>query len=80
MYIDKDGLTRSLSAPEIVSAAQVSDSSDQASAGNSPGFAPISPDTPAWGPPSGETPDSPGFAPISPDTPSWGPPRGDNSN
>ena len=42
MYIDKDGLTRSLSAPEIVSAAQVSDSSDQASAGNSPGFAPIS--------------------------------------
>ena len=80
MYIDKDGLTRSLSAPEIVSAAQVSDSSDQASAGNSPGFAPISPDTPAWGPPSGETPDSPGFAPISPDTPSWGPPSGDNSN
>ena len=76
MYIDKDGLTRSLSAPEIVSAAQVSDSSDQASAGNSPGFAPISPDTPAWGPPSGDNSNSPGFAPISPDTPSWGPPSG----
>ncbi len=82
MYIDKDGLTRSLSAPEIVHAAQASGSSDSASADNSPGFAPISPDTPSWGPPSGSGSDSnsPGFAPISPDTPSWGPPSGSGSD
>lgn len=47
---------------------------------NEPGFAPISPETPSWGPPSGSAGSNnnnePGFAPISPETPSWGPPSG----
>ena len=72
MYIDKKGLfstTFGTSADNMVRMTQTGDSD--------PGFAPISPDTPAWGPPSDDN--SPGFAPISPDTPSWGPPSGDNS-
>lgn len=44
------------------------------------GFAPISPETPSWGPPSGTNGGDPGFAPISPETPSWGPPSGSNGN
>jgi len=40
-----------------------------------PGYAPISPETPSWGPPAGSD-DDPGYAPISPETPSWGPPAG----
>ena len=82
MYIDKDRLTLSRSNSESVSAAQLPETpppaSVDSSAGNSPGFAPISPDTPSWGPPPGD--DSPGFAPISPDTPSWGPPPGSSCN
>lgn len=49
--------------------------------GNDPGFAPISPETPSWGPPSGSNgSNDPGFAPISPETPSWGPPSGANDS
>lgn len=67
MYIDRNGLN-----PEKIQMTQVNGD-------NSPGFAPISPDTPSWGPPPGNSDsgdNSPGFAPISPDTPSWGPPPG----
>lgn len=67
MYIDKNGLNMTppvQDASNLVHAAETSD----------PGFAPISPDTPSWGPPPGTS--DPGFAPISPDTPSWGPPPG----
>ena len=81
MYINKDGLNLPVSDSERVLAAQIPESPGAASpdstADNSPGFAPISPDTPSWGPPNSDS--SPGFAPISPDTPSWGPPAGDNS-
>lgn len=42
------------------------------------GFAPLSPDTPSWGPPSGTNDTDPGYAPISPETPSWGPPTDTN--
>ncbi|MCI9360899.1 MAG: DUF4397 domain-containing protein [Hungatella sp.] len=59
MYIDRNGFSTN-----DVHAMETSD----------PGFAPISPDTPSWGPPPGSS--DPGFAPISPDTPSWGPPPG----
>lgn len=38
------------------------------------GFAPLSPETPYWGPPTGTDANDPGFAPISPETPSFGPP------
>ena len=78
MYINKDGLNLPVSDSERVLAAQIPESPGAASpdstADNSPGFAPISPDTPSWGPPNSDS--SPGFAPISPDTPSWGPPSG----
>ena len=71
MYIDRNGLN-----PEKIQMTQVNGD-------NSPGFAPISPDTPSWGPPPGNSDsgdNSPGFAPISPDTPSWGPPPGNPDN
>ena len=70
MYIDKNGLNSIRSA---------SDNRDQIPMtevvpDNSAGYAPISPETPSWGPPS----DDPGYAPISPETPSWGPPSGND--
>ena len=85
MFIDNDGFNLSRSVSENADAVQSPDtsqnSSGQSSADNSPGYAPISPNTPSWGPPSGNgSNDSPGFAPISPDTPSWGPPSGNGSN
>ncbi|MDO4326240.1 MAG: DUF4397 domain-containing protein [bacterium] len=52
--------------------------SEESQADNSPGFAPISPETPSWGPPSSGNDTDPGFAPISPETPSWGPPSSGN--
>jgi len=79
MYIDKNGFKFPLPAAETVNMAQVSDEQEASAtetADNSPGYAPISPETPSWGPPSGSN--DPGFAPISPDTPSWGPPSGSN--
>ncbi len=66
MYIDKTHLE----------ALQVDNGDSQ-----DPGYAPLSPETPYWGPPSGTTSDNdPGYAPISPETPSWGPPSGTNSS
>lgn len=62
-----------MTAPETSDSGMFSDSYGN---GNDPGFAPISPETPSWGPPSGSTDNDPGFAPISPETPSWGPPSG----
>lgn len=72
MYIDRDGLNSPRSASEPVTMAQLPESSESPAwqPPSDPGFAPISPETPSWGPPSGD----PGFAPISPETPSWGPP------
>jgi len=47
---------------------------------NDPGYAPLSPETPYWGPPvasgGSDSSNDPGYAPISPETPSWGPPAG----
>lgn len=45
-----------------------------------PGYAPLSPETPSWGPPAGTDSSDPGYAPISPETPSWGPPTASDSN
>ncbi|MCI9568757.1 MAG: DUF4397 domain-containing protein [Lachnospiraceae bacterium] len=74
MYIDKNGLNVSSSVSENTDIAHITEA-------GSPGFAPISPDTPSWGPPSGSGGnDSPGYFPISPDTPSWGPPSGSGGN
>ena len=75
MYIDRDGLNFTRSASEPVNMAQLPESSESPAwqPSSDPGYAPISPDTPSWGPPSSD----PGFAPISPDTPSWGPPSSD---
>lgn len=47
---------------------------------NDPGFAPISPETPSFGPPSGTDESDPGFAPISPETPPFAPPSGSDEN
>lgn len=73
MYIgsvtEHAGTSRSSGASQAPAQRSVSD--------NSPGYAPISPETPSWGPPSSA--DSPGYAPISPETPSWGPPSGTDS-
>ena len=52
--------------------------SEESQADTSPGFAPLSPETPSWGPPSSSGNDA-GFAPISPETPSWGPPSSGGS-
>lgn len=71
MYIDKNGLNAASPVQDTANVVHTTETSD-------PGFAPISPDTPSWGPPPGDN--SPGFAPISPDTPSWGPPSGSGSN
>lgn len=81
MYIDKNRLTLTSPAAGTVNMAQLPEEAGAVpeAGDNSPGFAPISPDTPSWGPPPGND-DSPGFAPISPDTPSWGPPSGDDNS
>ena len=71
MYIDKNGMNLTRSVSDNADGTQTTGTA----AGNDPGFAPISPDTPSWGPPSGGSND-PGFFPISPDTPSWGPRAG----
>lgn len=67
MYIDENGFNPACASSDI-NKVRMTEASD-----NSPGYAPISPETPSWGPPSGS---DPGYAPISPDTPSWGPPTG----
>lgn len=80
MYIDHEEWNYSPSnseSDEKLSALETPAS--EANGMNDPGYAPISPETPSWGPPSGTnngTDTSPGFAPISPETPSWGPPSG----
>ncbi|MCI8516265.1 MAG: DUF4397 domain-containing protein [Hungatella sp.] len=77
MYIDKDGLSLTRSASDNAEGTQTTETTDASFGSSSPGFAPISPDTPSWGPPSGSGgSNDPGFFPISPDTPSWGPPSG----
>ncbi len=81
MYIDRNGLNLTRSLSDTTDGAQTADPG-QTAADNSPGYYPISPETPSWGPPGsggGDT-NSPGFYPISPDTPSWGPPSGGNNN
>ena len=75
MFIKRDGLNTTRSATEAVTQQAVGAVGQSTS---DPGFAPISPDTPSWGPPPGDN--SPGYFPISPDTPSWGPPSGGGSN
>lgn len=77
MYIDKDGLEAN--SPVSDSSTTVKMTETPAAADNDPGYAPISPETPSWGPPSGNggsnnDSNDPGFFPISPETPSWGPP------
>lgn len=73
MYIDKDGLEAN--SPVSDSTTTVKTTETPASADNDPGYYPISPDTPSWGPPSGSgESNDPGYYPVSPDTPSWGPP------
>ena len=77
MYIDENGWMSFRSVPGCTDRVQMTETTpdaDSAAGGSDPGFAPISPDTPSWGPPPGDN--DPGFAPISPDTPSWGPPPG----
>ncbi len=72
MYIDRNGMNITRSASDNTDGATVAGTA----ADNDPGYAPISPETPSWGPPpagSGGSND-PGSYPISPDTPSWGPP------
>lgn len=82
MYINENGWMpfRPVSGSnEQVQMTEASQDAEPAAGGSDPGYAPISPDTPSWGPPPGDD-NSPGYAPISPDTPSWGPPpAGDNS-
>ena len=77
MYIDKDGLEAN--SPVTDGSATVKMTETPAS-DNDPGYAPISPETPSWGPPPGNggsnDSNDPGSYPISPDTPSWGPPSG----
>ena len=77
MYIEKDGFNPALPAQNAPNRMRIAEAAPQ---DNDPGFAPISPDTPSWGPPSGSGGSDPGFAPISPDTPSWGPPSGSGGN
>ncbi len=77
MYIKKDGFNPALPAQNAPNQMRIAEAAPQDS---DPGFAPISPDTPSWGPPSGSDSSDPGFAPISPDTPSWGPPSGSDGN
>ncbi|MDO5551460.1 MAG: DUF4397 domain-containing protein [Lachnospiraceae bacterium] len=83
MYIDHEEWNHSPSYPESddkLSALETPAS--EANGMNDPGYAPISPETPSWGPPSGTNNGAdtdPGFAPISPETPSWGPPSGTNN-
>ncbi|MDO4328800.1 MAG: DUF4397 domain-containing protein [Lachnospiraceae bacterium] len=83
MYIDHEEWNHSPSNPESdekLSALETPAS--EVNGMNDPGYAPISPETPSWGPPSGTnngTTSDPGFAPISPETPSWGPPSGTNN-
>lgn len=88
MYIGKETVTsmqvdtNEYETGEMPSSEMPSETTDM----NEPGFAPISPETPSWGPPAGVTGgagtggttdnNEPGFAPISPETPSWGPPAG----
>ena len=82
MYINENGWMpfRPVSGSnEQVQMTEASQDAEPAAGGSDPGYAPISPDTPSWGPPPGDD-NSPGYAPISPNTPSWGPPpAGDNS-
>lgn len=81
MYIDENGFNPS-SFPADTEGVRMA----EASSDDSPGYAPISPNTPSWGPPasagSGSNSSDPGYAPISPDTPYWGPPSsiGSGSN
>ena len=80
MYINENGWMpfRPVSGSnEQVQMTEASQDAEPAAGGSDPGYAPISPETPSWGPPAGDN--SPGFAPISPETPSWGPPPGDDS-
>lgn len=58
MFIDEDGLnlTRSVSGnSNAAGVTELSQTTANQSTDNSPGFAPISPNTPSWGPPSGTT-------------------------
>ncbi len=74
MYIDKNNCNSTCSAVGNSNAAPAA----QPTPRSDPGFAPVSPDTPSWGPPSdsaGDTVD-PGFTFVPPDAPSWGPPTG----
>ncbi len=80
MYINENGWMpfRPVSGSnDRVQMTEASQDAEPAAGGSDPGYAPISPETPSWGPPAGDN--SPGFAPISPETPSWGPPPGDDS-
>lgn len=74
MYIHENGLKVVGSAADNPDEVQMMETEEPATSSDSsdPGYAPISPNTPSWGPPSSVT--SPGYAPISPNTPSWGPP------
>lgn len=73
MYINENGLKVFRSAADEPDRVQITEA-EEAASGSDAGYAPISPDTPYWGPPSSAD-NSPGYAPISPDTPYWGPPQ-----
>ena len=69
MYINENGWMpfRPVSGSnEQVQMTEASQDAEPAAGGSDPGYAPISPDTPSWGPPPGDD-NSPGYAPISPD-------------
>jgi len=70
LFIGKD---MEMSASQNIDASQASAAAQRAGS-DDPGYAPISPETPSWGPPVSSDADDPGYAPISPETPSWGPP------
>ncbi len=68
MFIGKDmEMSRNIDASQSSAAMQRTGTDD-------PGYAPLSPETPSWGPPAASGDSDPGYAPISPETPSGGPP------
>jgi len=84
LYIGNDIVTSLQVDPESSAAAENTESTEEQAAENraitDAGFAPLSPETPYWGPPAGTDTSDPGFAPISPETPSWGPPAGTDTS